>query len=187
MRGLSLRDVLILHIHAFVVFENDFFFFARTTRIRFVVETGQWLEVYFCRFRLVLSIRVHLATMELCVMGFLFTCIAKHDKGLVQTFLKHTEIMTHLEVHFQAFIILVKTEFLLITTNVANKMFSRHMFRKLLFIVEVFAAELAIRMERNEVSVVIVITVFHMFIKGILSVELLFSQQCCFVLYANIA
>jgi hypothetical protein len=68
--------------------------------------------------------------------------IAEDDKGLVQTFLKHTEIMTHLEMHLHFFIILVKAEFLLFAANVAHEMFPSHVFGKLLFVVEIFAAEL---------------------------------------------
>ena len=74
MRGFSLRDVLVLHVHALVVLQDDFFFLARSARVGFVVETSQRLKVdsliieLLCRFRLILFvIGVDLTSMVLCL------------------------------------------------------------------------------------------------------------------------
>ena len=41
-------------------------------------------------------------------------------------------------------------------------------------------------MEGDQISVIVVVSRFHMFVKGILCVKTLFLQQCRFVLHTNI-
>ena len=84
--------------------------------------------------------------------------------------------MAYFEVSFQTFVVLIEHKFMLVTTHSARKMFPDHMFGKLLFIIEVFIAELnqfnylTVRMEKYQIPVLVIIPVFKMFVQPILTI-----------------
>ena len=63
-------------------------------------------------------------------MGFFFAWVSEDLKGLIQTFLEHTEIVTHLKMRLEVLIFMVETKFLLVATNVTREVVDLHMFGK---------------------------------------------------------
>ena len=106
-------------------------------------------------------------------MDFEFLGGLEGDEFLIKAVLFHTDVMCHLEMGFQIVVVLVVTVLVLGATHITCNVLQVNMDSEFVIIKEVLFAEIAVRMQEDNVAKLVNVAAFQVLVELIKGVQFL--------------